>query len=172
MLLKDLIKQLQELYLEEIKHKAGTYEPEILIDNFKQKDMNNFERDGYSSKISIHSSVDGTKRIISCFDSDPADIDKYINFNSPNDKKDNVKYQISLLNKFPKTRSKIESLWGTFKGREYINGLVVGSINHDDHNLFLHFPSDIYLTLNNILELHDKVYPAFKPISLIWDNAK
>ena len=84
------------------------------------------------------------------------------------DKLSNVGYQISLLAKYPRVQANISTLWGTLKGRSLLSGLVVDDRDRD-HSKVQGFPEPILATLTNLLELHDRFYPQFKPSQTVWD---
>lgn len=69
MLLKDLIKQLQELYDEEVKHIDVMGEPVIMIDVFRISDEGDrkYEYAGFSPFIDIDRSDDGVYPLINAF---------------------------------------------------------------------------------------------------------
>ena len=69
MLLKDLIKELQDAYDKEV---VGDYleifgEPEIMIDTFEESYGNLFSYAGFDKKITIDRSADGTYMILNRF---------------------------------------------------------------------------------------------------------
>jgi len=167
MLLKDFIRELQDIYFEEVR--ASGAEPEIFIDLFRQSDsVGNFEYCGLAADINVQTSGKTRKIVISAIDIDDTQISDFAEMQEEPPKLD-VKTEISLLKDYPRVKAIIESTWGTEKGRHYLNGLIIDDRPFRENSKVQGFPKHIYTTLNNLLTLHDETYPKYVPETKLWD---
>lgn len=67
MLIKDLIKLLEEEYKEQDRYSDMMGEPEIMIDIFDIDENHNIRYKGFSPNVTITSSSDGVYRILTAF---------------------------------------------------------------------------------------------------------
>lgn len=172
MLLKELITELLEVYLQEVKKSKGQ-EPEILIDLFRQTDSaGNFQYCGVSKDIHIQESSKSKKLVISAIDDEDTHTSGFGFLQevpeTENTKLD-VKTEIAFLVDFPRVKEKIEATWGTLAGRQYLYGLILDDRPGRQNSKVKGFPPNIYAVLINLLALHDEAYPYYVPAVKTWD---
>ena len=80
-----------------------------------------------------------------------------------------VKYLLSCLDKFPRVKSNVETMWGTQAGRKYIFDLVIDNRDRGIARV-AGFSSDVIESISALLELHDEIFPKLKPKPGIWDE--
>lgn len=167
MLLKDLIRELQDLYFEEVRANVGS-EPEVYVDLFRQSDsVGNFEYCGLSKDINIQSSGKSRKIVISAIEVDDTHISAFGDLEEK--PKLDFKTEILLLADYPRVKATIESTWGTNKCRQYIHGLLIDDRPGRENSKVQGFPKQVYIVLNNLISIHDEAYPQFVPKSKVWD---
>lgn len=168
MLLKDLITYLQELYFTE--SKLSSSEPEIVIHAYRQVDsLGNYEYSGTSRNINIETQGRNKPLVISYNDDFDSTLSPIPDDMQEEDPKMTFKYQIELLSDFPRVQANISSLWGTARGRECICGLLIDDRPGRDNSKVKGFPPEVYVTINNLLLIHDKIFPKLIPPTSPWD---
>lgn len=169
MLLKELIRDLQDLYFHEVKANPGS-EPEIYVDLFRQSDSSgNFQYSGLSKDINIQSPGNSRRIIISAIEVDDTHISGFGDIEDEVKPKLDFKTEILLLVDYPRVKATIESTWGTIKCRQYIHGLLIDDRPGRQNSKVQGFPKKVYDALTNILSLHDSAYPQYVPRSKLWD---
>lgn len=168
MLLKDLIEELQELRERELK--LTSVEPEIVIHMYRQVDsIGNFEYNGTSRNIIVDASGKNKPFVLSGEDDFETTASPLPEDMMEVDSKFDFRYQISLMSDFPRVKANIESLWGTQRGRDCIVGLVVDDRPGRYNSRVKGFPPEIYTCINNLLAIHDRIFPKFIPPTHPWD---
>ena len=76
---------------------------------------------------------------------------------------------VSKLSSEPRLHMRVTSLWGSQECRDYIKELLID--NRDRyHSSVRGFTMEVFLTLDSLLDLHDAVFPQFKPSNTVWDE--
>lgn len=164
MLLRDLIRKLQELYFEELRNNPD--EPEVVVDVFRQTDnYGNFQYSGTSEDVELHPSGKSNVFVISGFQVDDTQISGFSDLLEDDvgsfgiDAE--VKYQLSLLTNFSRIKNIIESTWGSARGRKYLHGLIIDDRPGRDKTKAKGFPAQTYAAISNLFALHDDRFPEY-----------
>ena len=164
MLLRDLIRKLQELYFEELRNNPDGEEPEIVVDVFRQTDnYGNFQYSGTSDDVELHPSGKSNMFVISGFQVDDTQISGFSDLLEDDTGSfgldSEVKYQLSLLTGFSRIKNIIESTWGSTRCRKYLYGLIIDDRPGRDKSKVKGFPPQTYAAISNLFALHDERYP-------------
>lgn len=92
-------------------------------------------------------------------------------FSSDETKRKSYRYQLALLDQYPRVRANIASTWGTQRGRSVLTGLIIDDRARHNHKV-QGFPVHILLVLNALLDIHDNRFPQHKPKAEMWDEAQ
>jgi hypothetical protein len=68
---------------------------------------------------------------------------------------------------FPRIAARIEYLWGSTDGREYLHSLIV-----DERQDRQGFPFETFLCLSRLLDDHDREFPGKRPKMDPWEKNK
>jgi hypothetical protein len=166
MLLRDLIRKLQDLYFEGLRNNPNNDEPEIVVDVFRQTDnYGNFQYSGTSEEIDLHQSGKAGVFVISGFQVDDTQIsgfsdlieDDASTFGIDHD----VKHQLSLLSNFTRIKENIQATWGSDRCRKYLHGLLVDDRPGRDKTKVKGFPAQTYAAISNLYAIHDERFPQY-----------
>ena len=69
------------------------------------------------------------------------------------------------LNNFSHVQAKIELLWGTNAGRNYLKSLLIA-----DRSDRQGFPMYVIVVITNLITLHDSLFPEYVPKIDIWED--
>jgi hypothetical protein len=82
--------------------------------------------------------------------------------------KDNFQEIIKKLETFPSICQKIEILWGTQTGRDYLDDLCID--DRCEVKPRQGFPFLALLAIEELLDLHDSLYPQFVKGQTVWNT--
>lgn len=70
-----------------------------------------------------------------------------------------------ILDPYPHLKSRLQLYWGTKKCRDFLKNLLLIDGKRQG------FPFEVLMTIDRLIELHDKDYPQFKPKKDLWDSS-
>jgi hypothetical protein len=72
---------------------------------------------------------------------------------------------VDKLTQFPHIQTKLNWVWGSRECRQFLSSLTTADrLNRKG------FPFEVVMVIDDLIILHDNVYPQFKPKPSLWDN--
>jgi len=80
---------------------------------------------------------------------------------------DTVKELLKALDKYPHIQKRLSILWGMKDCRNYLESMILDDRVGDYRT---GFPFDVMMTIEALIDLHDRQYPNCAPTKKPWDR--